>query len=142
MRHRWLAVGGLIVALSVPGAGVAPAQSYDFSAATQWLEQNLDAYQGEVLVQLFQGEREIFRFQRGAITHDSQLRMGSASKWLSSAIVLRLVEAGELGLDDRIGDHLPVFDLFGKGDVTLRRRDEGGMTARLVLPPADAGSPD
>lgn len=32
--------------------------------------------------------------------------------------------------------------LHHEGDVTLRRRDEGGMTARLVLPPADAGSPD
>jgi CubicO group peptidase (beta-lactamase class C family) len=121
MRHRGLAGGGWAVVLGVLGAGVAPAQTYDFSAATQWLEQNLGAYQGNVLVQVIQDDREIFRFERGAITDDAQIRMASASKWLSSAVVLRLAEAGELALDDRIGDHLPVFDQFGKGDVTLRQ---------------------
>lgn len=121
MRQRGVAVGGWVLALSASCAGVAPAQTYDFSAATQLLEQNLDAYQGDVLVQVVQDDREIFRFQRGAITDDTQIRMASASKWLSSAIVLRRAEAGELALDDRIGDHLPVFDSFGKGDVTLRQ---------------------
>jgi CubicO group peptidase (beta-lactamase class C family) len=121
MRHRGLAGGGVAVVLSVASAGVAPAQTYDFSAAVALLEQNLDAYQGNVLVQVIQDDREIFRFQRGEITDDAQIRMASASKWLSSAVALRLAEAGELALDDRIGDHLPVFDLFGKGDVTLRQ---------------------
>jgi CubicO group peptidase (beta-lactamase class C family) len=31
-----------------------------------------------------------------------------------------LVEGGSIGLDDRIGDALPVFDLYGKGDLTVR----------------------
>ena len=109
------------VALMIGPGAPARAQSYDCSAATKLLEENLAAYSGGVFVQVFQDDREIFNFQRGEIGAETQLRMGSASKWLSSAVVLRLVEDGLLALDDRIGDSLPVFDLFGKGDVTLRQ---------------------
>lgn len=102
-------------------AASAAAQTYDFSAATQLLEDNLGAYPGGVFVQVFQDDREVFTFQSGAVTATTQLRIASATKWLSSAVILRLVEAGDLGLDDRLGDHLPIFDLYGKGDVTLRQ---------------------
>lgn len=108
---------GLLLGLAV--APPATAQSYDFSAATALLEQNLDAFPGGVFVQLFQEDREIFTFQFGKIDADTRLRAASASKWLSSAIILRLVESGEIDLDDRVGDALPIFDLYGKGDVTL-----------------------
>ncbi|GMU65282.1 MAG: hypothetical protein AMXMBFR36_15560 [Acidobacteriota bacterium] len=110
---------GLLLGLAV--APPATAQSYDFSAATALLEQNLDAFPGGVFVQLFQEDREIFTFQFGEIDADTRLRAASASKWLSSAIVLRLVESGEIALDDRVGDALPIFDLHGKGDVTLEQ---------------------
>jgi len=58
---------------------------------------------------------------RGAVTGTTQLRIASATNWLSPAVILRLVDAGDLGLDDRLGDHLSIFDLYGKGGVTLRQ---------------------
>ncbi len=99
-----------------------PARSYDFSAVIELLEENLASYSGGVFVQVHQHDAEIFTFQGGGeVGPGSHLRMGSASKWLSSAIVLRLAERGLLRLDDRIGDYLPIFDLHGKGDVTIRQ---------------------
>ncbi len=105
-------------------AGVAPAraQVYDFSAATALLDTYLSAYAGGVFVEVFQNDTPIFTYQGGGdVGADTHLRLGSASKWLSSAVILRLVEQGFFELDDRIGDYLPIFDLYGKGDVTIRQ---------------------
>jgi len=107
--------------LALP-SGRAAAQDYDFSAAAALLEAHLDQFPGGVWVQVVQNDRELFTFQGGgAVGPQTRLRLGSATKWLSSAVVLRLAEQGWLDLDDRIGDALPVFDLFGKGDVTVRQ---------------------
>jgi CubicO group peptidase (beta-lactamase class C family) len=110
-----------LASLSCLGAAGAPAQTYDFSAATRLLEDNVGLYPGGVFVQVFQDDREIFVFRTGGVDADTRLRMASATKWLSSAVISRLVEDGRLGLDERLGDRLPVFDLYGKGDVTVRQ---------------------
>jgi CubicO group peptidase (beta-lactamase class C family) len=108
-------------AMNVAGAARSRAQTYDFSAATAWLAQNLAAYPAGVLVQIYQDDRLIFDFRSGEVTPDSVLRIASATKWISSAVILRLADSGRLDLDARIGDSLPIFDFFGKGDVTIRQ---------------------
>lgn len=117
---RVLPIARLALALFT-AAPAARAQSYDFSAATALLTDNVALYSGGVFVQVFQDDTEIFTFQSGGVTADTQLPMASATKWLSSAIVLRLAERGLFNLDDRIGDYLPIFDTYGKGDVTIRQ---------------------
>lgn len=109
----------LIALLMLPCAAFP--QTYDFSAATAQLSNNLSLYPGGVFVQVFQDDTEIFTFQSGGVTADTQLPMASATKWLSSAIVSRLAERGLFHLDDRIGNYLPIFDLYGKGDITIRQ---------------------
>jgi CubicO group peptidase (beta-lactamase class C family) len=112
---------GLWTLLGLTCAAAARAQEYDFSAATRLLEKNVERYATGVFVQVFQDDREVFTFQSGGVAADTRLRMASASKWLSSAVIARLVEAGTLRFDERLGDRLPVFDLYGKGDVTVRQ---------------------
>jgi CubicO group peptidase (beta-lactamase class C family) len=136
-RIRPGAAAALLGALQALGGGPASGQIYDFAAATAWLEENLDAYEGGVFVQVFQGDEEIFAFQGGGeIGAETLLRLGSATKWLSSAVVLRLAEAELLELDGRLGDTLPLFDLHGKGDVTLRQGFS--MTSGLYETAVDA----
>jgi len=97
-------------------------QTYDFSAATALLDAFSPLYAGGVYVLVVQNDRAIFEYRsEGGPTEDGQIRLASASKWLSSAVVLRLAERGVFDLDDRIGEYLPIFDLYGKGDVTLRQ---------------------
>ena len=98
------------------------AQSYDFSAARDQFEQNLDLYGNRVLAIVEQeGLGEIFRFQAGSITQDSKFGIASCTKWLSGAIVLACAERGYFALDDRVGKYLPIFDAYGKGDITIRQ---------------------
>ena len=69
-----------------------------------------------------QGDRgEIFRFQAGAIGANTKAGIASCTKWLSGAVVLICAERGSIGLDDRIGQYLPTFDTYGKGDITIRQ---------------------
>jgi CubicO group peptidase (beta-lactamase class C family) len=111
----------LFVSVTILLAPAIRAQTYDFSAATELLSDNLAQYSGGVFVQVFQDDTEVFSFQSGNVTADTQLPIASATKWLSSAIVLRLVERGLFQLDDPIGDYLPIFNLHGKGNVTIRQ---------------------
>ncbi len=112
----------VLLALALSTSAAAAAQVYDFSAVTALLEGHLEDYIGGVYVQVFEGDRQIYTWQGGGdVGPETQLRLGSATKWLSSAIVLRLAERGLLTLDDRIGDYLPIFDAYGKGDVTIRQ---------------------
>jgi CubicO group peptidase (beta-lactamase class C family) len=46
---------------------------------------------------------------RRPVTAATQFKWGSASKWLTSVAVLRLVEQGSLALDDPITGYLPTF---------------------------------
>lgn len=46
-------------------------------------------------------------YTRGGASPDEVLPTASAAKWLTSAVVLRLVEAGTLSLEDHPQDHLP-----------------------------------
>jgi CubicO group peptidase (beta-lactamase class C family) len=42
-----------------------------------------------------------------AATPDTQYRVGSITKTFTAVAIMQLRDAGELGLDDRLGDHLP-----------------------------------
>lgn len=99
-----------------------PAQTYDFSAVTAQFQENLSAYGGRVVAMVEQkGRGEIFRFEAGAITQETKLGVASCTKWLSGAIVLACAERGLFGLDDPVGDYLPVFNTYGKGHITIRQ---------------------
>ena len=97
-RLRARALGALF-ALAAAGAAGADAQEYDFTAARALLEGNLDRYAGGVFVQIFQDDREIFVFRAGPVEAQTRLRMASATKWLSSAVISRLADTGALDFD-------------------------------------------
>ncbi len=116
---------GLFLAGAVAAPGLA--QDYDFSAATRQMADNVSLYaNGNVLVVVQQGGREIFRFQAGTTQEDTKYGLASASKWLSGAIILRMREKGLFSLDDPIGNHLPFFNDHSNengvsGSVTIQQ---------------------
>jgi CubicO group peptidase (beta-lactamase class C family) len=62
----------------------------------------------------------------------------SAGKPLTAVAILQLVEAGRIGLDDRIAEHLPGFEAHGKGEITLRHL----LMHTAGLQPIATGWPD
>src|SRR6185312_11638684 len=68
---------------------------------------------------VMKGGQTLYRVDVGAIAPDAQLPIASASKWMTGALVMTVVDEGKLSLDEPIGKRLPAF----KGEqarITLR----------------------
>ena len=62
----------------------------------------------------------IYRKSFGSHTADKVVPIASASKWLSGAVIMSLVDEGKLSLDDKVSKYLPEFD-EEKSDITIRQ---------------------
>lgn len=94
--HHWFA---LITALSAAGTSAQPCQVYDFSAVSNHLEANLDRVGPEgVGLAIIQDGELIYAETFGNLTPTTTLDIASASKLLSAAVVMTLVDDGSLSL--------------------------------------------
>ncbi|MGH8461295.1 MAG: serine hydrolase domain-containing protein [Stenotrophobium sp.] len=55
------------------------------------------------------------------LTPDSPVCLFSASKVITALLVHKLVDGGQLTLEDRVSDYIPEFAAEGKGSVTVRQ---------------------
>jgi CubicO group peptidase (beta-lactamase class C family) len=104
----------LLFSLKVSG------QQYDFSAVDKYLEDNLAAYDNNVAVLITQHGKVIYKKELNLRTSDKRV-IASASKWMSGAVMMSLVDEGKLSLNDTIGKFLPLFTKYHKGNVTVRQ---------------------
>ncbi|MBU6330263.1 MAG: beta-lactamase family protein [Acidobacteria bacterium] len=56
----------------------------------------------------------------GSYNADTVVPIASASKWLTAATMMTLVDEGRISLDDRVATYLPEFT-GGSGDATIRQ---------------------
>lgn len=63
---------------------------------------------------VFQKDTKLFSAQRG------QAPLGLSSQWLTTAVVLTLVDEGKISLDDKVSKYLPIFGSYMKNYVTIR----------------------
>jgi len=79
----------------------------------------------------------MFRIDVGSISHDTQLPVASASKWMTAALVMTVVDEGKLSLDAPISRYLHEF--HGQaGSTTLREllaqtSGEGSIDAAIDI---------
>jgi hypothetical protein len=98
------------------------AQQYDFSSIDQLLDDSSALYLNRIYVEVFQDDSSIYKYQSGNIfCNNIRIPQGSATKWISAGIMLKLAELGWWNLDDSIGMYLPQFTQYGKGHITLRQ---------------------
>lgn len=68
---------------------------------------------------VMKGERQLYRIDIGSIGHETQYEVASASKWMTAALVMTVVDEGLVSLDEPISRHLPAFK-GAAGATTLR----------------------
>lgn len=79
----------------------------------------LVGYRGQVVWHRAYGHRQL-RPEPLPMLEDTVFDLASLTKPIATATsVMRLIEAGELALRDRVADHLPPFASQGKGEVTV-----------------------
>lgn len=62
----------------------------------------------------------VYKHELGEFNAKTEAPLASASKWLTTALILILAEEGKLSLDDKITDYLPLYSNYGKNYITIR----------------------
>lgn len=89
-------------------------------AFDSFLNNNLQAYDNNVLAFVC-NDTLSYTYQNGQYNADDILPIASATKWLTAAVIMSLVDDNKLNLNDKIGSYLPIFNTYGKGDITIRQ---------------------
>lgn len=123
MTSRLLLSGFLFL---VPFTNWAAADTRDFSALDSYIEEQIvtrPTLGGGAALILVDANGVIHRRGYGTWADDpGQVRIiRSATKWLSGALVMNLVEDGVFRLEDRVGDWLPEWDDVAKGFPTIEQ---------------------
>lgn len=77
------------------------------------------AHRGVMLAPRFFGRRG-FEPDAPPVDVDTLFLVASITKPVTATAIMRLVERGEIGLDDRVADHVPEFGARGKERVRVR----------------------
>ncbi|GAA4408327.1 hypothetical protein GCM10023187_30030 [Nibrella viscosa] len=93
---------------------------YNFEPVTDVLLDSIARYRGNLLVLVSQAENPVYEFEL-AMGKREAIPLASATKWLSGAVIMALVDEGKLSLNDTVGKYLPNFTRYGKGHITLRQ---------------------
>jgi len=98
------------------------ATAQDFQAIDQLLETNLHtAYDSNVVCLIEIDGAPVYSRSLGALDPDTPALIASATKNMSGALILALVDDGYLSLDDTIGAYLPIFSQHARGHLTIRQ---------------------
>jgi len=93
---------------------------YDFSKVDRFIENNSGLYRNQIVVLVSQDGKLIYKKEVG-LDDQSMKPIASASKWLSAAVIMTLVDDGKISLNDSIGRFLPIFTSHRKGNITVRQ---------------------
>ena len=113
---------------SVPTVANAPSQTppptaaiqqFNFTTVDRLLERRCPQLGGCALVLVRDGD-VIYRKSFGRYTPERVVPVASASKWLSGAVIMALIDEGKIRLDDSVSRYLPEFT-GDKADITIRQ---------------------
>ena len=96
------------------------AQTYDFSEVDRMLTTAQRELNTPLSITLTQHGQIVFQKAYGNTTVNQPLALASASKWLSAAVLMSVVDEDKLSLDDKISQYLPYFT-GEKANITLRQ---------------------
>jgi CubicO group peptidase (beta-lactamase class C family) len=112
-----LFLGSFLLLLSCTNAIVEPGvvpKKYDFSSVDQFIEENASVYKNEVVVLVSKNGKLIYQNEHN-LTATANRVIASASKWLSGAVIMSLVDDRRLSLDDTVGKFYPSLVSVAKG---------------------------
>ncbi len=72
------------------------------------------------IAMIYKDGKIIYQKTLGEFTAKTQAPIASSSKWLTTALVLNLVDQGKLSLDDKVSKYIPLFSKYSKGYITIR----------------------
>ncbi len=94
---------------------------YDWRPLTEMVRESVEGLglPGASLLLIKDGQ-VVYEEAFGQYGLDQAVPIASASKWLTAATIMALVDDGRLGLDDPVGKYLPAF-AESDGEITIRQ---------------------
>lgn len=93
---------------------------YDFTTVDQLVTSNIGLYNNNVAVLVSQNGKVVYE-KNVAFDQNTSRNIASASKWLSGAVIMALVDEQKIALTDTLGRFLPIFTKYKKGGITIRQ---------------------
>lgn len=140
LRPASLALGLCSLLIAATPAAAAQAPPPELEAKLKTIVEK-DGAAGVTAIVMKHGQT-LYRLDVGDIRPDAALRIESATKWMTAALTMTVVEEGTLSLDEPIGRRLPQFT-GEAGKITLRQllsftAGQGGLKNLVdVLQPTD-----
>ncbi len=75
---------------------------------------------GADVVGLVARDTIVFKKEMGEFNSKTEAPIGSASTWLTTALIMVLVDEGVISLDDKVSQYIPIFSSYGKNFITIR----------------------
>ncbi|MFL5810041.1 MAG: serine hydrolase domain-containing protein [Flavisolibacter sp.] len=76
---------------------------------------------GNNIVAMVWTDTLVYKTELGEFDAKTVAPIASCSKWLTAALVMRMVDQGKISLDDKVGRYIPIYDLYGKSYITIRQ---------------------
>ncbi|HEV7332991.1 MAG TPA: serine hydrolase domain-containing protein [Flavisolibacter sp.] len=91
-----------------------------FTALDQALEENKKLLGKDLSVVVVSPDTVLYQKYIGDVQPKTPFPIGASSQWLTTALIMQLVDEGKLSLDDKVSKYLPIFDSYRKGYITIR----------------------
>lgn len=97
-----------------------PVAVYNFSSIDKLLQDSVPVrFGGHCYALIAVDGKTVYSKGFGGYDGNTVAQVASCTKWLSAAVVMSLVDKGELSLSDTIGKFLPEFTRYHKGNISI-----------------------
>ena len=94
---------------------------YDFTVLNNKLESHSKELGGNIVALLYKDNKVIYEKKIGAFDKKTPIPIASCSKWLTTAMIMTLVDEGKISLDDKVIKYIPLFATYRKSYITIRQ---------------------
>jgi len=89
------------------------------SISTHFSQQQKEAG-GNLAIMIYKDNKVLYSKANADFPPNTQVHIGSSSKWLVAAMLMMLVDEGKLNLDEKITKYIPIYQPYGKAYITIR----------------------
>jgi CubicO group peptidase (beta-lactamase class C family) len=113
----------------------------NFSDLTAILEQKQQLLGKDLVMMVANKDTIIYKKEMGEFKSKTAAPIASASKWLTAALVMVIVDEGKISLDDKVVTYIPEFGKYFKNYITIRQclghmtgiaDESGGLLKKLA----------
>ncbi len=112
----------------------------NFTSLTDILQQKQQLLGKDLVMMVANKDTIVYKKEMGEFKSKTAAPIASASKWLTAALVMILVDEGKISLDDNVVNYIPEFGKYFKSYITIRQclshktgiKEEGGLLKNLL----------